>query len=113
MKVLLLGLELLVELGDDKTTEGGVTLLVGFGALELALEERLPISEAVRIAEFVLGKGLHLLEEKAVVGGSFGPFAFVAMIDIRLARAIDRSALSILAKAFATRNSNTTIRIVG
>ena len=70
----MLGLELLVELGDDKTTESGVTLLIGFGALELALEERLPISEAVRIAEFVLGKGLHLLEEKAVVGGSFGPF---------------------------------------
>ena len=108
-----MGLELLVELGDDKTTEGGVTFLVGFGSLELTFEQRLPISEAVRIAEFVLGKGLHLLEEKAVVGGSFGPFAFVAVIDIRLARAIDRSALSILAKAFATRNSNTTIRIVG
>ena len=103
----------MVELGDDKTTESGVALLVGFGALELALEERLPISKAVGIAEFVLGKGLHLLEEKAVVGGSFGPFAFVAVIDIRLTRAIDRSALSILAKAFATRNSNTTIRIVG
>ena len=103
----------MVELGDDKTTEGGVTLLIGFGTLELALEERLPISKAIGIAEFVLGKGLHLLEEKAVVGGGFGPFAFVAVIDIRLARAVDRSALCILAKAFATRNNNTTIRIVG
>ena len=107
------GLELLVELGDDKTTEGSVTLLVGLWVLELELEQRLPISEAIGIAEFVLGKGLHLLEEKAVVGGSFGPFAFVAVIDIRLARTVDRSAFGIFAIAFTTGNSDTTIRVVG
>lgn len=44
---LLLGLELLVELGDDETTEGGITFLVGLWVLELALEQRLPISKAV------------------------------------------------------------------
>ena len=59
----MLGLELLVELGDDKTTKGSVTLLVGLGVLELALEQRLPISKAVRIAKFLFGKGLYLLEE--------------------------------------------------
>ena len=35
---LLLGFELLVKLGDDETTEGSVTLLVGLGVLELTLE---------------------------------------------------------------------------
>lgn len=68
---LLLGLELLVELGDDETTEGGITFLVGLWVLELALEQRLPISKAVWVAKFLLGKGLYLLEEYRSALGIF------------------------------------------
>ena len=67
----LLGLELLVELGDDETTEGGITFLVGLWVLELALEQRLPISKAVWVAKFLLGKGLYLLEEYRSALGIF------------------------------------------
>ena len=59
----MLGFELLMELGDDETTEGGITFLVGLWVLELALEQRLPISKAVWIAKFLFGLGLYLLEE--------------------------------------------------
>lgn len=103
----------LVELGDDKTAKGGIAFLVGLGMFELALEKRLPVSEAVRVAQFLFSKRLDLLKKKAVIRGTLRPFAFVAMIDVGFAWPIDRSAFGILAIAFATRNNDTTIRVAG
>ena len=53
-----------MELGDDKTAKGGIAFLVGLGVFELALEKRLPVSEAVRVAQFLFSKRLDLLKKK-------------------------------------------------
>jgi OPA family glycerol-3-phosphate transporter-like MFS transporter len=76
--------------------------------LLFAVFEKKGIIKHIRIDKAEKGSGnIKLLIKRQIV-----KFAFVAMIDISLAWTIDRSSLSIFAKAFATRYSNTTICIV-